>query len=210
MGALKAIVSACVLLQSIAAAADPVDQWSSEIGEASLRFRLPPEWIKTVMRLESGGRSKIHGQHVVSSAGAMGLMQLMPSTWSDMQALLGLGPDPFNPHDNILAGAAYLRKMYERFGFPGMFAAYDAGPGRYAEFISRGRRLPRETRSYLAAASRGSENLPQALQPDALFALVRERRNQAHKGRTASRRGARVIFARPSNASISLIFVSDK
>ena len=60
----------------------------------------------------------------------MGLMQLMPGTWSEMRLMLGLGGDPFEPHDNIMAGTAYLRMVYDRFGYPGLFAAYNAGPGR--------------------------------------------------------------------------------
>lgn len=57
----------------------------------------------------------------------MGLMQLMPATWRDTRELLGLGADPHNAHDNILAGTFYLRPMYDRFGYPGLFAAYNAG-----------------------------------------------------------------------------------
>jgi soluble lytic murein transglycosylase-like protein len=83
----------------------------------------------------------------------MGLMQLMPATWRDMRASFGLGDDPFAPHDNILAGTAYLRLMYDRFGYPGLFAAYNAGPSRYAAFLAGGRKLSRETRAYVAAAA---------------------------------------------------------
>lgn len=101
------------------------------------------------MRAESGGRTILGGRAVVSSAGAMGLMQLMPPTWAEMRALLGLGPDPFDPHDNILAGAFYLRLMFDRFGYPGLFAAYNAGPARYAASLSGQRPLPPETRRYL-------------------------------------------------------------
>ena len=92
------------------------------------------------MRVESGGRTTLEGRPIVSSAGAMGLMQLMPGTWRDMRAVLGLGPDPHDPHDNILAGTAYLRLMYDRFGYPGLFAAYNAGPARYAAYFATGRR----------------------------------------------------------------------
>lgn len=68
-------------------------------------------------------------------------MQLMPGTWRDMRAFYGLGPDPHDPHDNLLAGAAYLRAMYERFGYPGLFAAYNAGPARYSEYLAAKRQL---------------------------------------------------------------------
>jgi soluble lytic murein transglycosylase-like protein len=135
------------------AAADPVDRWTSYIAEASSRFAIPAGWIRRVMRLESGGRTLVDGRPVVSRAGAMGLMQLKPATWRDMRASFGLGDDPFAPHDNILAGTAYLRLMYDRFGYPGLFAAYNAGPSRYAAFLAGGRKLSRETRAYVAAAA---------------------------------------------------------
>ncbi|MCC5967787.1 MAG: transglycosylase SLT domain-containing protein, partial [Natronohydrobacter sp.] len=64
----------------------------------------------------------------VSHAGAMGLMQVMPGTWAELRAAHQLVDDPFDPRDNILAGAAYLRQMYDRFGSPGFLAAYNAGP----------------------------------------------------------------------------------
>ena len=80
----------------------------------------------------------------------MGLMQLMPATWAAMRAEQALGSDPFDPRDNILAGTAYLAKMYRRFGYPGLFAAYNAGPGRYAGWRTGRRSLPRETQEYLA------------------------------------------------------------
>jgi soluble lytic murein transglycosylase-like protein len=135
------------------AAAEPVDRWAPYIAEASSRFDIPNAWIRRVMRLESGGRALADGRPVVSRAGAMGLMQLMPGTWRDMRALVGLGADRFAPRDNILAGTAYLRLIYDRFGYPGLFAAYNAGPSRYAAFLAGARKLPRETRVYVAAAA---------------------------------------------------------
>src|SRR3546814_1412867 len=74
----------------------------------------------------------------------MGLMQLMPATWAEMRMRLGLGSNPDDARDNILAGTFYLRLMYDRFGYPGMFAAYNAGPGRYAEHLFGRRALPAE------------------------------------------------------------------
>jgi soluble lytic murein transglycosylase-like protein len=111
---------------------------------------VPAAWIERVMRAESGGYTMIDRRPITSRAGAMGLMQLMPATWAAMRAAHRLGRNPHDPHDNILAGAAYLRAMYERFGYPGLFAAYNAGPGRYAAHLASGRALPGETRAYLA------------------------------------------------------------
>jgi soluble lytic murein transglycosylase-like protein len=73
----------------------------------------------------------------------------MPATWNAMRSAAGLGADPNDPRDNVLAGTAYLRTMYDRFGYPGLFAAYNAGPGRYSRFLA-GQSLPAETRAYLA------------------------------------------------------------
>lgn len=96
------------------------------------------------MQAESAG-----DVHAVSPKGAMGLMQIMPATWEELRARYGLGDDPFKPRDNILAGAAYLREMLDRFGKKGFLAAYNAGPARYEEYLAKGRPLPRETVDYL-------------------------------------------------------------
>ena len=146
------------------AAADPLNRWGPHIAEASMRFGLPAEWIRQVMRAESGGRTTLAGRPIVSRAGAMGLMQLMPATWRDMRARFGLGRDPHDPRDNILAGTAYLRIMYDRFGYPGLFAAYNAGPVRYARHLASGRPLPAETVAYMAAVA-GGPRPPAALRP---------------------------------------------
>ena len=120
--------------------------WSTDIAEASRRFGIPEPWIRAVMQVESGGDPR-----ATSPKGAMGLMQIMPETWTELRGRHGLGADPYDPHDNILAGAAYLREMQERYGYPGLFAAYNAGPRRLDEHLSEGRPLPAETRAYLAA-----------------------------------------------------------
>lgn len=114
------------------------------VEEASVRFGLPSVWIRAVMRVESGGR-----RDAVSPKGAMGLMQLMPSTWREVSAEFGLGDDPFEPRANILAGAAYLRRMHDRYGAPGFLAAYNAGPARYESFLTGRQPLPAETLAYL-------------------------------------------------------------
>lgn len=137
------------------AAALPVDRWSGHIAEASARFGVPRDWIRRVIQAESGGRTTKGGRPIVSRAGAMGLMQLMPRTWQEMRRRHCLGPDPHDPRDNILAGTAYLRAMHDRFGYPGLFAAYNAGPRRYAEHLAAGRRLPAETVAYVVSVGPG-------------------------------------------------------
>lgn len=116
------------------------------VAEASQRFGIPSTWIFAVMQRESGGIPR-----AVSPAGAMGLMQIMPATWAELRAQYGLGADPYDPHDNILAGAAYLREMHDRYGSPGFLAAYNAGPDRYEAYLSNRQSLPIETRDYVAA-----------------------------------------------------------
>ncbi|PYD62369.1 lytic transglycosylase domain-containing protein [Gluconacetobacter entanii] len=116
------------------------------ITEAAARMQVPPEWIAAVLQSESAGDMK-----AVSAKGAMGLMQLMPATWTDLRRMLALGADPFDAHDNILAGAAYLRMLHERYGDAGFLAAYNAGPGRYDEHLATGRPLPQETLAYVEA-----------------------------------------------------------
>ena len=151
MARLTAGLLALAITSAAPAAAQGTGRWSAYIGEASLRFGVPAEWIRRVMALESGGRLTLGGRPITSRAGAMVLMQLMPGTWRDMRSVHGLGRDPRDPHDNIMAGAAYLRRLYARFGYPGLFAAYNAGPRRYADYLTGARRLPVETRAYMSA-----------------------------------------------------------
>ena len=114
------------------------------VSEAASRFGLPEAWIYAVMRQESGGRVD-----AVSAKGAMGLLQLMPATWRELTLELGLGSDPYDVRANVLAGSAYLRRMYDRFGSPGFLAAYNAGPQRYADHLAGSQPLPSETRIYV-------------------------------------------------------------
>jgi len=127
-----------------------IARWKRLITDASKRFGVPESWLHAVMLAESGGRTMLtENQKIVSSAGAMGLMQLMPSTYADMRDAYGLGPDPFDPHDNIFASAAYLRFLRSKYGYPTMFAAYNDGPGNLEDRLRDGGLLPEETRLYL-------------------------------------------------------------
>lgn len=128
------------------AQATTVADWQAEITLAAQRCHLPPSWIAAVMAEESGGHLTAQGRLITSAKGAMGLMQIMPQTWADLRADLSLGGDPYDPHDNIVAGAAYLRRLYDRFGYPNLFAAYNAGP----QIVALGNHLPAETRAYVA------------------------------------------------------------
>lgn len=170
MGPLKA-VGLCALLVSAPQTAQNcaqveqisspfIDRWQPEIANASRRFGVPEDWIRAVMKQESAGLTTLNGQPITSRAGAMGLMQLMPGTWSEMRDRYGLGNNPFDPGDNILAGAAYLREMYERYGYPDLFAAYHAGPGRVDALLAGLEPLPDATLSYLESIVPGVEIAP--------------------------------------------------
>ena len=126
------------------------DPWGPYIREASGRFDIPETWIRALMRVESGGKEFLNGQLITSGAGAMGLMQVMPATYDELRDRYNLGDDPFNPHDNIMAGVAYMREMYELYGSPGFLAAYNAGPARLDDYLANVRPLPDETRRYVA------------------------------------------------------------
>jgi|UniRef100_B0T6S9 soluble lytic murein transglycosylase-like protein len=142
-----------------------VAQWRPWIAEASRRFDVPQAWIEAVIAAESGGRTHLNGAPITSRAGAMGLMQLMPRTYQDLAKTHGFGLDPYDPRDNILAGTAYLSAMRARFGYPGLFGAYNAGPTRFEAHLRTGAALPAETEAYIRVLARapGSASLPPAV-----------------------------------------------
>jgi soluble lytic murein transglycosylase-like protein len=140
---------------------------ADSIAEASHRYGIPVDWIAAVMRAESA-----FDPRATSPKGAMGLMQLMPDTWAALREQLALGPDPYDPRDNILAGARYLRDLYDEFGVGGFLAAYNAGPRRYLDFLTRGRALPAETRAYVATISRAIDGAPAVVPPVRVAAAV--------------------------------------
>jgi len=118
--------------------------YSQEIAEAAARYAVPERLIWAVIRVESG-----FDPRAVSSSGARGLMQLMPET----AAILGVR-DPFNPCENIHAGARHLRGLMERFRYdlPLALAAYNAGERPVTSY--RGIPPYPETREYVARVLR--------------------------------------------------------
>lgn len=128
-----------------------MSRWDGFVEEASQRFNVPAAWIRAVIRQESGGRTMTgDNKPIKSQAGAVGLMQLMPATYKQMRKAHDLGTDAQDPHDNIMAGAAYLHWLHGRYGFPAMFAAYNAGPGALEHHL-KGASLPAETVNYIAS-----------------------------------------------------------
>lgn len=139
------------------------DPWAAHVTEAAERFEIPARWIRAVMAAESDGDAGTR-----SPKGAIGLMQIMPGTWDELRTQYDLGSDPWEPRANILAGAAYLRQMYDRYGsIDAMLAAYNAGPQRYDTHRTSGRPLPAETVAYVAkVASMISGTAPVAASGD--------------------------------------------
>ena len=151
----------------------PEDPWGPYIREAAARFGVPGHWVRAVMHQESGGE-----QQAVSSAGAMGLMQVMPATYEELRVRYQLGDDPYDPHNNILAGTAYVREMYDRFGVPGFLAAYNAGPDRVDAYLAGRAALPDETVNYVAAITPNlGADVPRS-GPFAVYASARSSRMQ--------------------------------
>lgn len=141
---------ALVLIIMPTVGATDAPAYDAEITAAARRFDLPQDWIKAVIEAESGGDA-----NAVSVKGALGLMQLMPDTWAEMRDRYGIQGDVLDPAANIMAGTAYLAEMRDRFGYPGLFAAYNAGPARYEAHLLDGVPLPAETRTYLAKMDAG-------------------------------------------------------
>jgi hypothetical protein len=156
-----------------------LERWNPLIEDAARRFHVPAAWLKAVMRQESGGRTvAADGKPISSSAGALGVMQLMPATYREMAAQYGLGDDPADPHDNIFAAAGYLRWLKAKYGYPAMFAAYNDGPGHYEDHL-KGRALPEETQNYVKAIA-------------------------GHLGTAVENRGALARLTRPDGALVAV------
>lgn len=166
-----AVSAAAVGVSSTSARAQAVAQFDNEttaglqvlqpfIDEASDRFGVLEAWIRAIIAAESGGRTTVNGEPITSRAGAIGPMQIMPRTYGELRLRYGLGPDPADPKQNILAGTAYLKELYERFGRAGVFAAYNAGPERYQAYLDGNQSLPEETRAYLATLGHVVSGIP--------------------------------------------------
>ncbi len=150
------------------------DPWGPYVVEAAARFDVPEAWVRGVMRVESGGHLYENGALITSAPGAMGLMQVMPETYDELRGRYGLGNDPYDPHANILAGTAYIRELYEMYGSPGFLAAYNAGPRRLDDYLTRNRGLPAETRRYVAMIAPGIAGIdPVRVAPAQMLAMNR-------------------------------------
>ena len=103
----------------------PTGKFAWEVGRASSATGIDAGLLHAVIAVESGYEPSAR-----SPKGAMGLMQLMPATAAEMGVV-----DPLDPEENILAGAQYLRRLWDRFGDLNLaLAAYNAGPERVEAF----------------------------------------------------------------------------
>lgn len=120
-------------------------RYAGIVDAAARRNRLDPALLDAVIGQESAFRPD-----AVSTAGAVGLMQLMPATAKE----LGVA-DPFDPAQNVEGGAKYLRSLIDRYGgrLDLALAAYDAGPGAVDRFGG----IPpyAETQRYVASIMAG-------------------------------------------------------
>ncbi len=162
-----------------------MERWTPLVQEASRRFNVNGQWIRAVILIESGGRTMLAEKRPITSpAGAMGLMQLMPKTWQEMRRAYGLGTDPYDPHDNVLAGTAVLHTLYLQYGYPTMFAAYNDGPGMMAAHAALNQPLPAETTDYVRTIAsilstgvmprggKGGRSLARLTRPDGSAVMV--------------------------------------
>ena len=140
-GAIRRVDAIPALAVSHATAWTAPRALATAVAAAATRYGLAPELVDTVARQESGYRPQ-----VVSSAGAIGIMQLMPAT------ARSLGVDPWDPVANINGGAAYLRALLDQFDgrVDLALAAYNAGPSA----VKRHDGVPpyRQTQTYVAAS----------------------------------------------------------
>jgi soluble lytic murein transglycosylase-like protein len=119
------------------------------IMEAGQQENIDPHFLAEVIRQESGFRPSVLRAQQLSSAGAIGPMQLMLPTAQG----LGLNEETVtDPHLNIMNGAKYLRQQYNRFGsWERALAAYNGGPGRLSRNNGNIAAMPSETRNYVPA-----------------------------------------------------------
>ena len=181
MDKMSPLIAGILAVMPVATVHADTDRWQPTIAEAAQRYDIPESWIRAVMQAESGG-----DPHAVSPKGAMGLMQIIPGTWGELRGQLDLGADPFDPHDNIFAGTAFLRAMRDRYGYPGLFAAYNAGPAHYDQHLKTGTPLPAETLHYIATLARTPAEAampPAVLSGTRLFFRLRTAENASQDDR---------------------------
>jgi hypothetical protein len=129
------------------------NKYEDVVIQEAIRQGVDPNLAVHVLYKETGNLK--NPENAKSSAGALGVMQLMPKTAKE------LGVNPLDPMENIQGGISYLKKMYAKYQDPALAAAaYNAGPGRVDRALrSEGGigNLPRETRNYMVGLASGGE-----------------------------------------------------
>jgi len=156
----RAIVAFAICASGISTAAAsqaprPANACLAHVPEAAPRSGLPQDIIMRVMMAESGGNPR-----ALSPKGAMGCMQIMPATWASLSARYALGRDPWDARANMIAGSLYLAELARRHGFPGAYAAYNAGEARWLRYRDSGASLPAETVAYMARLGADTPVMP--------------------------------------------------
>jgi hypothetical protein len=122
---------------------------------ASNKYGVNPQFAMNIFHQESGINPNVRD----SSAGAIGIGQLMPDTARN------LGVDPRDPYQNIDGSVRYMRQMQDQFGTPALTAAaYNAGPGRVRQYLN-GRGLPLETQNYIKSVTGQAYTQPSTMRP---------------------------------------------
>jgi len=158
-----------VLLPHTSLALCSQDSFDAYLIDASERYLQPYHWhyFKAQAYQES-----LLNPDAISSAGAMGLLQVMPRTWAEQTTIMGLQASPFNPRASALVGAAYMRRMIKgwkapripeerlrwawsayNWGFGNVLKAQDKSGGSvmWADIMPF---LPHETRTYVTRIER--------------------------------------------------------
>src|SRR6476661_7285610 len=140
-----------------------VTEFDDLIAEHATRHSLQPDFVRAVIQAESAFNPRAR-----SPKGAMGLMQLMPSTAAEYQVA-----NAYDPAENIRAGVAYLKSLLTRFDndVSLALAAYNAGPGAVEKY---GRTVPpyKETRNYVARIKKDTEAAQPTTSPTAIYRIV--------------------------------------
>jgi len=129
-----------------------LDSLAETIVVEAARQHLDPALVMAVMHVESR-----FNNFAVSPVGAMGLMQILPSTGEELARKQGVvwrgAATLFDPFVNVQLGTAYLRELSNRYGkLATALAAYNWGPGRIDRRLERGHRLPTDYSSLVLEA----------------------------------------------------------
>ncbi|WP_375170087.1 lytic transglycosylase domain-containing protein [Marinobacter sp.] len=121
---------------------ETADQYLEEIAKAERTQGLPRDLLARLLYQESRFRQDIITGQVRSSAGAVGIAQIVPKWHPNV--------DPLNPVESIHYAARYLKQLRDQFGSWRLaLAAYNWGPGNVSKYAAKPERWPTETKNYV-------------------------------------------------------------